>query len=119
VRCDDGCFQRIAVKLQAAQILLPSVEKTGDQLKFEFVLVQGETGKKLQDVSVWSDGRVDRALASGMTKVLAGTGSNEAVEVPTALWTTLGVGAAGLAGALWFGLQQNRSATAPTTQIVF
>ena len=109
VRCDEACFQRIAIKLQAAQILLPSVEKTGDQLKFEFVLVQGESGRKLQDVSVWSDGRVDRALASGMTKVLAGTGSSEAVEVPTALWTTLGVGAAGLAGALWFGLEQDRS----------
>jgi hypothetical protein len=118
VRCDEGCYQRIAVKLQAAQILLPSVEKTGDQLKFEFVLVQGESGRKLQDVSVWSDGRVDRALASGMTKALAGTGSNEAVEVPTALWTTLGVGAVGLAGALWFGLEQNRTAPKPTTTIV-
>jgi hypothetical protein len=110
VRCDEACYQRVALKLQAKRILVPSVEKTGEQIKFNFILVQGETGKKLQEVSVWSDGRVDRALAAGLSKVMSDAGSNEAVEVPTALWTTLGVGAAGLAGALWFGLSQDRSA---------
>jgi hypothetical protein len=111
-RCDEACYQRVALKLQADRILVPSVEKTGDQLKFSFVLVQGESGKKLQEVSVWSDGRVDRALAAGLAKVMADAGGNDAVEVPSALWTTVGIGAAGLAGALWFGLSQDRSPAA-------
>jgi hypothetical protein len=116
VRCDEACFQRIAVKLQAGRILLPSVEKSGDQLKFEFVLVDGESGQKLQDVSVWSDGRVDRALASGMTKVLAGTGSSDAAApIPPAFWTAVGAGTIGLAGALWFGLEQNRAPSTSST----
>jgi len=116
VRCDEACYQRISVKLQAGKILLPSVEKTGDQLKFEFVLVDGESGKKLQDVSVWSDGRVDRALASGMTKVLAGAASGEsAAPIPPAFWTAVGAGTVGLAGALWFGLEQNRSPSVSAT----
>lgn len=110
VRCDEACYQRVALKLQASRILVPSVEKTGDQLKFNFLLVQGETGKKLKDVSVWSDGRVDRALAAGLSNVMSEAGTDGAVEVPTALWTTLGVTAVGLAGALWFGLSQDRTA---------
>jgi len=114
VRCDEACYQRVALKLQASRILVPSVEKTGDQLKFNFLLVQGESGKKLQEASVWSDGRVDRALAAGLSKVMNDAGSNEAIEVPSALWTTLGVGAAGLAGALWFGLSQDRTRTVAT-----
>lgn len=112
LRCDEACYQRVALKLQAGRILVPSVEKTGDQLKFNFLLVQGETGKKLQDVSVWSDGRVDRALAAGLSKVMGDAGSNDAIEVPSGLWTALGVGVVGLAGALWFGLSQNRSPAA-------
>jgi hypothetical protein len=44
--------------------------KDGRPAQVQFLLVQGESGKKLQEVSVWSDGRVDRALASGMTKVI-------------------------------------------------
>jgi len=109
IRCDEACYQRIALKLQASRILVPSVEKTGDQLKFNFLLVEGESGKKLQEAAVWSDGRVDRALAAGISKVMSNSDSNEALEVPSALWTTVGVGAAGLAGALWFGLSQDRS----------
>jgi hypothetical protein len=112
VRCDEACYQRVALKLQAKRLLVPTVEKTGEQLKFTFLLVDGESGKKSQEVSVWSDGRVDRALASGLSKVMGDAGSNEAVEVPAALWTTLGVGAAGLVGALWFGLSQDRSPAA-------
>ena len=111
-RCDEACYQRVALKLQANRILVPSVEKTGDQLKFSFVLVQGESGKKLQEVSVWSDGRVDRALAAGLAKVMADAGTNETVEVPSALWTTIGITAAGLAGAMWLGLSQDRSPSA-------
>lgn len=117
VRCDEACYQRVAFKLQASRILVPSVEKTGEQLKFNFLLVEGESGKKLQETSVWSDGRVDRALAAGLSKVMGDAGANESIEAPAALWTTLGVGAAALAGALWLGLSQDRSPSTAQSQL--
>lgn len=110
-RCDDACYQRIAQKLGAKELLVPSVEKNGDQLKFTFTRIRGENGSKLQEISVWSDGRVGRALTSGLFKVLADGGGGGELTIPSAAWTAGGLTAAGLGLTLWLGTGQARSVT--------
>jgi len=108
-RCDDACYQRIAQKLGAKELLVPAVEKTGDQLKFTFTRIRGNNGSKMLEISVWSDGRVGRALTSGLFKVLADGGGGNELTIPSAAWTSGGLVAAGLGLTLWLGTGQARS----------
>lgn len=114
-RCDDACYQRVAQKLSAKELLVPAVEKTGDQLKFSFTRIRGSDGMRTQEVSVWSDGRVGRALTSGLFKVLADGGTNE-FTIPTAAWTSGGIAAAGLGLSIWLGASQPRAALPPSDE---
>ncbi len=113
-RCDDACFQRIAQKLGARELLVPSVEKTGDQLKFTFTRIRGANGSRMEEVSVWSDGRVGRALTSGLFKVLAdgGSGGGE-LTIPSSAWTSAGIAAVGVGLTLWLGTSQERKLVDP------
>jgi hypothetical protein len=111
-RCDDACYQRIAQRLGAKELLVPAVEKTGDQLKFTFTRIRGSSGAKTQEISVWSDGRVGRALTSGLFKVLADGGGGGEVTIPSAAWTSGGILVAGLGLTLWLGTGQDRSSSA-------
>lgn len=107
-RCDAACYQRIAQKLGTKEILVPSVEKTGDQLKFTFARYRGANGQKVQEVSVWSDGRVGRALTTGLFKVFDGASEGNSISIPDAAWKSFGILGVGL-GATWFlGLDQQR-----------
>ncbi len=107
-RCDAACYQRIAQKLGTKEILVPSVEKTGDQLKFTFARYRGANGQKVQEVSVWSDGRVGRALTTGLFKVFDGASEGNAITIPPAAWKSFGVLGVGL-GTIWFlGTGQER-----------
>lgn len=100
-RCDDACYQRVATKLGAKEVVVPSVEKTGDQLRFSFVRVKGVSGQKMQEVNVWSDGRVGRALTTGIFKVFADNGNEKEISIPPAAWKSLGIVGAGV-GLTWF-----------------
>lgn len=115
-RCDDACYQRIAQKLGAKELLVPAVEKTGDQLKFTFTRIRGANGAKVQEINIWSDGRVGRALTSGLFKVLADGGGGGELTIPSAAWTSGGIVAAGLGLTLWLGTGQTRAA--PSSQVV-
>ncbi|MEN9308379.1 MAG: hypothetical protein RL173_2311, partial [Fibrobacterota bacterium] len=50
-RCDEACYQRVATKLGAKELVVPTVEKAGDQLKFTFLRVRGSNGQKLQEAT--------------------------------------------------------------------
>jgi hypothetical protein len=113
-RCDEACYRRLADRLHARRLLVPTVEKIADQLKFGFLLVQGRSGKTLQSASSWSDGRVDRALSAGVSKVLGASDASGAPGFGRPAWTAMGVGIAGLGAALWLGLDQNRSPAVAT-----
>jgi len=102
-RCDEACYQRVATKLGAKELVVPTVEKAGDQLKFTFVRVRGSNGQKLQETSVWSDGRVGRALTSGLFKVFTDDNSGPEITIPTAAWTSAGIFAAGVGLTFWLG----------------
>lgn len=106
-RCDEACYQRVATKLGAKEVVVPSVEKTGDQLKFTFVRVKGANGQKMQEVSVWSDGRVGRALTTGVFKVFADNGNETEISIPPAAWRSFGILGTGL-GLTWLlgGMQE-------------
>lgn len=113
-RCDAACYQRIAQKLGTKEILVPSVEKTGDQLKFTFARYRGATGQKVQEVSVWSDGRVGRALTTGLFKVFDGASEGNSITIPGAAWKSLGILGVGL-GTTWFlGATQERESADKT-----
>ena len=113
-RCDQACFHRLAEKLHAGRILAPSVEKSGDQLKFDFVLVDGQSGKTLKSASLWSDGRVGRPLAAGIAGTVGNGGPENSSGFPSQIWASVGVGAVGLGAALWFGLEQARTPPSPS-----
>lgn len=115
LRCDEFCYRRLAQRLHAGRLLVPTVEKNADQLKFSFVLVQGSTGKTIRSTSLWSDGRVDRALGAGVSKVLDAGGSPGSPWLSSAAWKATGFAIAGLGAALWLGLEQPRSSPTPTT----
>jgi len=108
-RCDQACMRRLAEKLHAQRLLVPSVEKSGDRLRFDFVLTDGESGKTLKSASVWSDGRVDRALAAGVARTIGDGIQERSSRFPSGLWASVGVGAVGLGAALWLGLEQART----------
>lgn len=95
-RCDEACYQRVATKLGAKELIVPTVEKTGDQLKFTFLRVRGSNGQKLQEASVWSDGRVGRALTSGLFKVFSDEKAGSEITIPTAAWVSSGILATGV-----------------------
>lgn len=107
-RCDDACFQRVAQKMGTKEIVVPSVEKNGDQLKFTFARYRGSNGQKIAEASVWSDGRVGRALTTGLFKVFDGASGDKSITIPAAAWKALGVAGVGLGAAIWFGLSQER-----------
>lgn len=102
-RCDEACYQRVATKLGAKELVVPTVEKNGDQLKFSFLRVRGSNGQKLQEATVWSDGRVGRALTSGLFKVFADDNAGTEITIPSAAWTSAGIGLAGIGLTLWMG----------------
>jgi hypothetical protein len=107
--CTDICFQRISTKMNASELLIPSVEKTGDQLKFNFVLVKGSSGKRIKDITVWSDGRVDRAIAAGVIGVMGDAGSGSSGSLGSGFWKALAtVGLAASANAV-LGITQDRA----------
>ena len=107
-RCDAACYQRIAQKLGTKEILVPSVEKTGDQLKITFARYRGENGQKVREVSVWSDGRVGRALTTGLFKVFDGASEGGSITIPSAAWKSFGILGLGI-GTTWIlGTTQDR-----------
>ena len=108
-RCDEPCYQRVAQKLAAKELLVPSVEKSGDQLKFTFARIRGSNGQKLQEVTVWSDGRVGRALTSGLFKAFADGGKESELTIPPAAWKSAGILTVGVGVIWWLGATQTRS----------
>ncbi|MEK7393815.1 MAG: hypothetical protein AAB214_14745 [Fibrobacterota bacterium] len=109
-RCDEACYQRVATKLGAKELVVPTVEKAGDQLKFTFLRVRGSNGQKLQEATVWSDGRVGRALTSALFKVFTDDNAGTEITIPAAAWTSAGIAAAGIGLTVWMGY------TKPVTQ---
>ncbi|MBK9576660.1 MAG: hypothetical protein IPK50_02115 [Fibrobacterota bacterium] len=107
--CTDICFQRIAAKMQASELLIPSVEKTGDQLKFNFVLVKGASGKRIKDATVWSDGRVDRAIAAGVIGVMGEAGSSSSAGLGSGFWKALATVGLAAGANIVLGVTQDRS----------
>lgn len=107
--CTEICFKRIALKLQAKELLIPSVEKTNEQLKFGFVRIDGESGKRLKDVSVWSDGRVDRAIASGVLGAMGGASNAVSGGIPSAFWKSLSFAGLGIGTGVFLGLTSDRT----------
>lgn len=108
--CTDICFQRISTKMQASELLIPSVEKTGDQLKFNFILVKGESGKRIKEVTVWSDGRVDRAIAAGMIGVMGQAGSaSSGAGLGSGFWKALATVGLAAGANVVLGITQDRA----------
>ncbi len=107
--CTDICFQRISTKMQASELLIPSVEKTGDQLKFSFMLVKGESGKRVKEATIYSDGRVDRAIAAGVIGVMGEAGSSSSVSLGSGFWKALAAVGLAAGGGAVLGVTQDRS----------
>ncbi len=108
-RCDEACYQRVAQKLSVRELLVPTVEKVGDQLKFTFTRILGSNGQKTQEISIWSDGRIGRALSSGLFRIFSDEGKAKEFTIPPAAWKAAGILGVGLGGVLLLGLEQDRS----------
>ncbi|MCB9495724.1 MAG: hypothetical protein H6686_02445 [Fibrobacteria bacterium] len=104
-RCDQACNTRLGTKLHAKTLLMPSIEKTGDQLKVSFQLVDVKSGDVLSQSFAWSDGRIGQAIESALSEVLkgAGSGSSGAGVSGRALGAAAMIGA-GVGAVLWLGL---------------
>ena len=110
--CDESCLRRTASQLGADRLLVPSVDRTPARMRLSFALVDGSTGRRIRESGAWSDGRVDRAVAAGVSQVLGGKTDSD-IGPSRALWTSLGLGAAGIGAVLFLGLGQDRSPSSP------
>lgn len=102
-KCDEGCVRRIAEKMGVDYLLIPSVEKTDNQLKVGYALVSGRNGDRIREGSTLSDGRVRVALATAMSKALEGGEQPTGTAASKHVWVAVGAAAVGAAAVVLLG----------------
>lgn len=103
-RCDQACLLRVADKLQARELLVPTVEKNGDVVKLTFQVVNGRSGAVTAQTVSGSDGRIGMAIESGVRELFKGGAASSEDGIPTEAWTAAGVLAAGAGLVIVLGL---------------
>lgn len=115
-RCDQNCYARMGDKLQARELLVPTVEKSADQVKITFVLVDGRSGSIIAQSTAWSDGRIGQALDASLSDVLKSVGSKNDVSISRRAIVATGILAAGTGAILMMGLDAPSTETPASPQ---
>jgi hypothetical protein len=84
------------------RLLAPSVERNGDRLRIGYALIRGRDGAKLSEGSIFSDGRVGKAVDEALSRAL--DGSAEGSSTPLQWGVTGAFAALGAGAAIFFSL---------------
>lgn len=115
-RCEQECVMGLAKKLQVEALLLPSVEKTGGQLKVSYALYKN-SGNKLGEGMSLSDGRLGKAIndaldqAFGSEHVATASADGQGWLLPGA------IAAAGAGAVLFFSVSHDKILRANETSV--